>query len=154
MLLPPPAKSMTFEKVALGEFITGIIEKIEHEPKQITHYQGEEKIRNAVRFVFKLDGYQYPHRTHWMTFSMDERSNLYKKYISKLVDNAKPGICFDLYSLVGTQVRTIWTENGDFQSIELIAPAGKKITVKELEPSSSDKEEFITEDQVVFETVL
>jgi hypothetical protein len=128
---PPKRDSSTFEKVVIGEFITGIIEKIEYDENHKFTYKGEEKISPAVRFVFKLEGYEYPHRSRWMNFNVGEKSNLYKKYITKLVNNAKPDMDFDLDAFVNMPIKTIWEENGDFQNLESIYPAGKKITVND-----------------------
>jgi hypothetical protein len=130
---PPQRSSTTFEKVKIGDFITGYISKIEYDNEhKFKGFEGkEDKISPAIRFVFKLDGYEYPHRSRWMNFNVGEKSNLYKKYISKLVANAKPDMSFDLDILLDMQVKTIWEENGDFQNLENIYPAGKKITIKD-----------------------
>jgi hypothetical protein len=146
----PPPGSKTFEKVACGDFIFGTIEKVEYDMEhKFTFKKGEDTIKPAVRISFKLDNYEYPHRTHWMTFSLDERSNLYAKYVAKLVANAHPYIDFDLDCLIGMQVKTVWSEKNDFQNLDLIAPAKQKLTVKENEanepPIPDDDSDFIPE---------
>jgi hypothetical protein len=130
---PPQRSSTTFEKVKIGDFITGYISKIEYDNEhKFKGFEGkEDKISPAIRFVFKLDGYEYPHRSRWMNLIVGEKSNLDKKYISKLIANAKPDMSFDLDILLDMQVKTIWEENGDFQNLENIYPAGKKITIKD-----------------------
>ncbi len=137
---PPARSSTTFEKVVIGEFITGIIEVIEYDMEhKFKGFEGkEDSVVPAVRFIFKLDGYQYKHYSRWMKFNMGEKANLYKKYISKLVANAKPDMNFDLDVLLGMPVKTIWEENGDFQNLESIYPAGKKIKVEDEVPAPED----------------
>jgi hypothetical protein len=82
-----------------------------------------------------------------MTFSLDERSNLYAKYVAKLVANAHPYIDFDLDSLIGMQVKTVWSEKNDFQNLDLIAPAKQKLTVKENEANEPPipEDDFVPE---------
>jgi len=137
----PPARSSTsFEKVKIGDFITGYIEKIEYDMEhKFKGFEGkEDSVVPAIRFIFKLDGYEYKHYSRWMKFNMGEKANLYKKYVSKLVANAKPDMNFDLDILLDMKVKTIWEENGDFQNLESIYPAGKKITVKDDVPLPED----------------
>ncbi len=143
---PPARSSTTFEKVVIGEFIPGIIEVIEYDMEHnFKGFEGREDTKSpGIRFIFKLDGYEYRHYSRWMKFNMGEKANLYKKYISKLVANAKPDMNFDLDILLGMKVKTIWEENGDFQNLESIYPAGKKITVKEDVPLP--EEDFPSED--------
>lgn len=124
---PPKRDSTDFEKVVIGEFINGEICDIEYEMEHKFVYKGQEKIAPAVRLVFKLDGYEYKHRTRWMTFNYGEKSNLYQKYLVKLVENAKPDMDFDLDGLKGMLVKTIWQEQNDFQSVESIFPLKNKI---------------------------
>lgn len=135
---PPKNNSVTFEKVKTGEFIFGTIDKIEYDREHIFKgFQGaEDKKQPGIRFVLKLQGYEYPHRSRWMKFSLHEKSNLFKKYVAKLVNNAHPDMDIDLDILLNTNIKTVWEDNGDFQNIELIAPVGKKIDV-----ASNDQEE-------------
>jgi hypothetical protein len=130
---PPARKTTDFEKVRTGDFILGTIDKIEYENEHtFKGYQGAaDKVAPAIRIVFKLEGYEYPHRSRWMNFNMGEKANLYKKYVTKLVANAKPDMDFDLDELIGMKVKTIWEDNGDFQNLESIYPAEQKRTVKE-----------------------
>ena len=147
---PPKTSSTTFEKVRIGEFIFGTIEKIQHEPNHVFKgFEGKgDTVAPAVRFIFKLQGYEFSHYTRWMRFSMDERSNLYSKYIVKLVANAHQYIDFDLDELVGLEVKTVWDEKGDFQHIANIWPIKNKITVKEYteeDPPPASDDDFIPE---------
>lgn len=145
---PPERKRTDFEKVKIGDFIAGIIEKIEYDMEHKFTYKGEDKVAPAVRFVFKLDGYQFPHRSRWMGFNVGEKANLYKKYIAKLVNNAKPDMDFDIDRFVGMRVRTIWEENGDFQNLESVYPAGEKLIISENEmnePPVPPDDDFVPE---------
>ncbi len=144
----PPARSTTnFEKVKTGEFIYGIIEKIEYDEKHpFKGFDGKpDKVSPAIRFVFKLDGYEYPHRSRWMNFNVGEKANLYKKYIAKLVNNARPDMDFDLDALVNMKIKTIWEDNGDFQNLESIYALGPKLDVEE----SKEERPPIPEDDFV-----
>ena len=125
---PPERPKVEFEKVVVGEFLTGTIAKIDYDLEHRFSYKGQEKISPAVRFVFELDGYSYPKYSRWMYFSYGEKTNLYRKYLVKLVDGAKPDMDFDLDALVGMRVKTIWAEQNGFQYVELIQPEGKKIS--------------------------
>jgi hypothetical protein len=116
-----------YEKVKTGEFISGTIDNVEYDLQHKFSYKGEEKTAQAVRLVFDLDGYEFKHRTHWMTFSYGERSNLYNKYLVKLVEACMPDMDFDLDEVKGLRIKTIWKEANGFQSVELIQPEGEKI---------------------------
>ena len=151
MLRPPKEGKMDMEKVKVGEFVFGTIEKIQYERDHVFKgFEGkEDRTAPAVRFVFKLQGYEFNHYSRWMKFSMDKRANLFDKYVTALVANAKEYMDFDLEELVGMDVKMIWDEKNSFQSISNIWPVKKKITVKELqdepdEPSPSD-DDFIPE---------
>lgn len=124
-----PKSNTQFEKVKVGEFVPGRIAEIEYDMKHTFYPQGTAKVGPGVRFVFELEGYQYQHKSSWMTFVANEKANLYRNYISKLIENAKPTDTFDLDVLVGMKVKTKWINSGDFQKIESIEPIGKKLSV-------------------------
>ena len=150
MLRPPKEGKMDMEKVKIGEFIFGTIEKIQYEAEHVFKgFEGkEDRIAPAVRFVFKLQGYEFHHYSRWMKFSMDKRANLFDKYVTALVANAKEYMDFDIEELVGIDVETIWDEKNGFQSITNIWPVKKKITVKELHdepPETPTDDDFIPE---------
>jgi hypothetical protein len=152
MAKPPKRAATDFEKVKIGEFVNGKIDKIEYENEHTFKGFGDKKdsVSPAVRIVFLLDGYEYPHRTRWMRFMYGEKSNLYKKFMAKLVEGAKPDMDFDLDLLIGLRVKTIWAEQNDFQSIESIFPEDKKVVPGEVkEESKSTEETWLdeTEDQ-------
>ena len=109
--------------------LTGIIEKVEYDEKHtFKGFQGkEDTIQPAVRIALKLDGYVYPHKSRWMKFNTGPKANLYIKYIAKLVEGAQPDCDFDLDCLNGMPIKVVFAENGDFQNIDTIYPAGKKV---------------------------
>lgn len=137
----PPKRKTSYEKVVIGEFIHGEIHDIEYDYDHKFTYKGEEKEGPAIRFIFKLEDYEFLHRSRWMAFNLGEKSNLYKKYVSKLVANAHKDMCFDLDALKGMKVKTIWEESNGFQSVESIYPDGTKITVEEIDPDTLPEEE-------------
>lgn len=133
MLKPPKQESMDpdkYERVPVNEFVNGVIEDVEHDPNH--QFKGPHaKAGEAVRLKFKIDGLEFPHRTRWMTFSYSEKSNLYTKYIVKLVEGAKPFMDFDLHRLKGMKVRMFWENDARdprYQSIQVIVPQGQKIS--------------------------
>jgi hypothetical protein len=122
----PKGRSNVYEKVRCGEFVDGVISDIKRDEAHKTTWQGKEKIVDAVRIIFKLDGYEFPHGTPWMSFTYGDKSNLYKKFMVKLVENAKPDMVFDIELLKGMAIRTVWADNGDYQNLELIQPLTAK----------------------------
>src|SRR3990167_4390583 len=121
---PPERKQRDFEKVVIGEMLSGVIEQVcyDNEHKFKGFSGGEDTIQPAVRLKFKLDGYKFPKYTRWMKFNVGEKANLYKKYITKLVENAIPDMDFDLDILNGMKIKTVWSEENDFQNIDAIYP--------------------------------
>jgi hypothetical protein len=145
----PPARATTnYEKVATGDFVKGVISGIEYdENHSFKGFEGKpDKIAPAIRFVFTLDGYEYPHRSRWMNFNMGEKANLYKKYVARLVENARPDMDFDLDLFLKMKVKTIWMDNGDFQNLDSIYPDGKKLNTSSAtvsdEPAPYDEDDF------------
>lgn len=126
----PPSRKLEYEKVKTDDFVTGTITEIKYDMEHKSSYQGKEKIGPACRFTFEIDGYKYPHGTPWMFFGYGEKTNLYKKYISSLVQNAEPDMEFDLDQLKGMKVKILWKDNGDFQHVDVIRPSGQKIVPK------------------------
>lgn len=137
----PPKRKTSFEKVAIGELLKGTIAGIDYDNNHKFSFQGKESVHPAVRFVFSLDGYVYPHRTRWMKFNLGEKSNLFKQIVSKLVKDARPDMYFDLDELKGMVIKTLWSENNDFQNLDSIFPIGEKRSVKEVVDSQPEKPE-------------
>ena len=128
-MFPPKTEHTDFEKLAIGEFIIGKIAEVQYDLNHSFKGFGDkpDAIKPAVRFVFEFEGYQYHHFSRWLKFTTAEKSNLYKKYISKLVEGVEPDCQFDLDILKGMAVKTIWVEENDYQNIESIFPVGEKI---------------------------
>lgn len=132
--MKPPQIHKDFEKLVIGEMITGVISEVMYDQEhKFKGFSGkEDTIQPAVRFKFTLDGYKFPHYSRWFKFSYGEKSNLYKIFLVKLVENAKPDMDLDLDLLNGVAVKTLWNENGDFQNLESIFPAGAKVKATDI----------------------
>lgn len=126
---PPLRPKGDFEKVKIGEMITGIIEEVQYDQEHVFKgfSGGSDTKQPAIRFKFKLDEYVFPHFSRWMKFSTYAKANLYTKYLSKLVEGAMPDIDMDMDVLLGMRIKTVWSENGDFQNIDAIYPNGPKV---------------------------
>lgn len=122
MARPPKREFKDYEKLAINEFIPGEIEDIEYDDEHKFSFQGTDSIQPGIRFKFRFDGYKYSHYSRWMKFNMGKKANLYLKYVAKLVKDAKPDMDFDLDELIGMRIRAVWSENKDFQNLDLIAP--------------------------------
>ena len=146
---PPRREHKSFEKVKVGEMLPGIIEVVQYEQEHtFKGFQGsEDTIQPAIRLKFKLDGYEHPKYTRWMKFSLHEKANLFKKYVSKLVDNAVPDMDIDLDILNGMKIKTVWSDNGDFQNIDAIYPADKKVSPNAKVPTIDLDEPPVDEEQ-------
>jgi len=151
---PPARKKLDYEKVTIGEMISGIIELVEYDQEhKFKGFQGkEDTVGIAIRFKLKLDNYQFPHYSRWMRLSLSEKANLYKKYVVKLVEGAVPDMDMDLDALKNMKIKVIWSEDGDFQNIDAIYPVGSKVKVTDPVPTVDlDKDEPpVDETQEVF----
>ena len=129
---PPQRPKLNYEKVIVGEMIPGTIEKVEYDNEhKFKGFQGgDDTIQPAVRLKFKLNGYSFQHYSRWMKFTLSEKSNLFKKYVSKLVTNAVPDMDIDLDALNGMKIKTVWSEENDFQNIDAIYPDGAKVNAE------------------------
>lgn len=128
--MKPPVKKVEYEKISTTDFVNGFIEDILYdEAHMFKGFKGApDEAKPAVRIVFTIDGLKFPKKTPWMKFNYSAKSNLFKKYISSLVEDAKEYMDFDLDQLKGMKVKMLWADNGEFQNIETIRPAdGKKI---------------------------
>ena len=125
---PPKRDAKTFEKVpAYDTWINGKIIDIEYDEAHRSTYQGEEKVRPAVRFKLGLEGCNFPKRTRWMTFSYNEKAGLFKQFVSVLVEGAKPDMDLDLDVLKGMAIKTMWSQNEEFDNLAMIRPLGEKV---------------------------
>ena len=141
---PPKANNTDFERIKeYDTWIPGVIEEIKLEENRRTGFKddktGADKYVDQVRFKFQLDGHSYAHYSRWMTYSFGEKANLYLKYLKQLVAGAQPDMKFDLDLLKGFKVKTMWTQNGDFDNLEQIRPfAGKFTGGGAVEPPEDD----------------
>ena len=139
----PPSKKLEYEKVKTDDFVVGEITEIKYDMERKSIWKGVEKVGPACRIIFQIDGCKFPHGTPWMSFNLSEKSNLFKKYVSSLVEGAEEFMEFDLDQLIGMKVKMLWKDNGDFQHIEVIRPVGSKIVPilgKDEKKAESDEE--------------
>jgi hypothetical protein len=157
--MKPQKREVTeFEKVKTDDFIPGVIEGIEYD--QLHKFKGygkdekgnpkQDREAPAVRFKFALEGYKYHHRSKWMGFSYNEKSNLFIKFLVPLVENAVPEMDFDLDNLKGMKVKTLWSEKNDFQTVETIRPAGKKIAFSQAKSDIAETHEVQNDEECPF----
>ena len=104
-----------YEKVKIDEWIEGDIKEVETKLNVKKIYKDadgneEEKTIDQVRFIFKLDGYKFTHRSRLMTISTHEKSTLYKDFLVSLFPTLKPGKTVDLEMLKNKRVKTMWDE--------------------------------------------
>jgi len=126
-----------FEKVKVGDLLPGIICSVQEDPEHLFKgFKDKEKgtvnpdvTCQAVRFIFLFDDYQEKHYGRWEKKNYGAKSNLYKKYIEKLVDNAKPDQKFDIQLLDGMPVKVLWSEKNNFQNVDMVLPLKDKLTL-------------------------
>lgn len=125
---PPKQETKTFEKLQIDEWLTGTIKEIQYDLERKWTWQGEESVKPGIRFVFAVEGYEYPHYSGWLKFNLNEKSNLYKRYVSALVKDAKPDMDVDIDILKGMKVRMMWEENENgYQRVLKIKPVANKV---------------------------
>lgn len=128
--MKPP--KMPIEKVSTDDFIVGTLTELvydmDHEFKSKFHTEPQNA--PAIKFVFELDGYKEKKTSGWLKFNLHEKSNLYKKYVASLVENAVPYMDFDVAQLKGVRVKLLFkdADDGKYQHIDSIRPIGAKIT--------------------------
>lgn len=131
---PPNKSNIEYERIKqYDEWIPGTIETVQLEENRLTGFKdektGEPKRADMVRFKFALKDHDFPHYSRWMSYSFGEKSNLFKKYLSYLVESAQPDMDFDLDDLKGFEIKTMWIKNPkneDFDNLEQIRPLGQK----------------------------
>lgn len=114
----------------MGKLVTGFLSEIERDPERKKTFKGVDRVVDCVRFVFQIEGCKFPHKSGWLTFNYSEKSALFTKYLTSLVEGAKPNMDFDIEQLKGMKVNMLWKENPkdpQFQVIEAILPAESKL---------------------------
>lgn len=125
--MKPEKREIDYERLSTDDFLVGEIVEIQRDKEHKSVFQGQEKVSDCIRFKFSVEGYKFPHYSRWMTFSYGEKTNLYNKYLTALVEGASPDCDFDLDHLKGMKVKMLWTEKNSFQSLETIRPVNGKI---------------------------
>jgi hypothetical protein len=147
----PQKRKTEFEQVKCDDFIEGEIIEVQEELEHQFKFKGDEKIAPAVRFVFKLKGYEHKHYSRWMSFIYAEKSTLYIKYLTSLVENAEPFMEFDIQALTGMKVKILWKDDGGgWQSVETIRPLQGKIKRSLPEVSQFETETTDTTEDIPF----
>lgn len=141
--MKPIKQETKYERVPVyDEWIMGTLEEIEYDQEHKRMWEGKEKVGPAVRFKFILEGCNFPKKTPWMTFNYSEKSNLYKKYISALVENPTPNMDFDLDALKGLKIKAMFTQNGEYDNIAMIRPIKARVPFqKTVEPADPVEDE-------------
>ena len=141
---PPKRDKKEFERIEeYDSWIEGTINEIEYKEDHTRKFNGEEKTGPACRFKFGLKGYEFPKRSRWLSFSYNEKSNLYKNFIQFLVEDAEPDMDLDLDELKGMDIKTMWTRDGDFDNLTMIRPLRNKYGSKgTADPSEKEEVKF------------
>lgn len=134
----PQRQKKEFEQITTSDFVKGEIIEVQEDLEHKFTFKGNETIAPAVRFIFMLDDYNDKHYSRWMKFIYAEKSTLYSKYLTSLVEGIEPFSDFDIQNLKGAKVKILWKNDGDsgWQSIETIRPVGAKVkySAGEVEP--------------------
>ena len=127
MKMPPKKDPKDYERIKkYDEWIPGEISKVELD--EAHQFAGKfPRVAQAVRFKFKLEGHQYEHSSGWMSFSYNEKARLLNKYLFQLVEGCTPNMSFDLDRLQGMKIKTMWIQDGDYDTLDSIRPLVAKI---------------------------
>lgn len=126
-MLPPPRPKIAYEQVIVDEWIKGTISEIEYDMEHKSMFKGVEKVGPAVRIKLTLDGYKFPKSSGWMAFVYAAKANLFKTYISQLVNDARTDMKFDLDLLKDMPIKVMFVQNDEYQNVSQIRPLGEKI---------------------------
>jgi hypothetical protein len=144
--MKPPKRE--YEKIKTDEFVQGQIEDITYDLEHEFVYKDQKNIKPAVRFKFLIEGYKEYHYSRWMTFNYGEKSNLFKKYVTALVEGALPNMDFDLDKLKGMNIKMLWKdEKNGYQSIDVIRPLTNKLVGVTAQPPQMEE---VSEEEVPF----
>lgn len=142
---PDTKKEIEYERVPVDTWIPGEVKDIEYDTEHTFTFQGKSKTLKGVRIVFALDGYEWPKRTRWMKFMYAPRAALYLKYMVALVSGATPNMDFDIDTLKGLRIKTMWDQKplGDgriFQFIDKVKPLDQPLVYTPGQPDGSPVE--------------
>ena len=118
--MKPPKRE--YEQVKIDDWINGEISDIQYEDEHEFTYKGNKSTAPGVKIIMKLEGYKDAKHTRWMYFNYSEKSNLYKKFLVPLVVGAKPNMDFDLDTLKGAKIKVMYSQNGEYQNLEMVRP--------------------------------
>jgi hypothetical protein len=154
----PKRGNVEYERIlAYDEWIPGTIVEVKLEENRVTGFKDEKtglpKSADQIRFKFALDGHEYQHYSRWMTYTFGEKSNLFTKYLKYLVEGAQPDMEFDLDELKGFKIKTMWSQNGDFDNLEQIRPLGAKLKPSGKAPAETSEPEPAEEVSVETEDI-
>ena len=122
-MLPPEKKKTDFERIPVyDEWVNGEIVEIQYDENHKSIYQGQTRVKPAVRFSLRLDGCRFNHKTRWMTFNYSEKAYLYKTFLKELVEGATEYMRFDLDALKGMKIKTMWQADGDYDNLMAVRP--------------------------------
>lgn len=142
--MKPPKQEMKYERVPVyEEWITGKIVNIEYDNEHKFIWEGKENIKPGVRIIKDLEGCQYQKKSPWMAFSYSEKSKLYKTYILGLVENPSPNMDFDLDALKELPIKAMYSQNGEFDNLEMIRPLKAKVTSNSVPDDTQEKSDDI-----------
>ena len=145
---------MVYERCEDDVWIEGTIKELQ-ERMNTRKYKNddtgeyEEREVDEMRFVFQLEGYKFNHFSRWMTKSTGENSNLFKKYLKKLIPDFEPNGRIDLEALVGKRVKTMWVseegkDGNTYQGVLQIKPVDEVLAEEvSFDPNPEDKPEFL-----------
>lgn len=142
--MKPPKRE--FEQVKTDEWLTGEIVDIQYEKDHEFSYKGNKSVDVAAKILIQLDGYKDRKSSGWMRFNYGQKSNLYKIFIAPIVEGAHPNMDFDLDLLKNLRIKVMYTQNGEYQNITMVRPAGSKI----LSTTKVDSTSPVDEEKVPF----
>src|ERR1044072_6884510 len=118
-----------FEQVKTDEWLTGKIIDIQYDQEHEFVYKGNKTISPGVRIIFNLDGYKEKKYSRWMYFNYGNKSNLYKLFVSTLIEGAYPNMDLDLDSLKGLPIKVMYAQNGEYQNLVMVRPNKGNVAV-------------------------
>ena len=133
-------KEFEYEMLPENTWLKGRIDEVQQRTNEHRKYKdkdtGEWKEKSAeeLRFAFRFDDFEHRHYSRWMTESLNEKSNLYTKYIKKLSPQVTSSDRVDWDLLVDMEVDVMW-ENSEYngkvyQNINLIKATNQPVDIR------------------------